>query len=195
MQTVIFVPGILDDIGFVQSMLVRLWCLRGVRGVTHVMPWAGPDNYPALEAKLLARIDALTTNGNRVVLIGASAGATAVINAYRARRKQVSAVLMMCPKINDSTNIGAKFLKKNPSFLTSIKQEEIAQAQLTAEDKARFVIFVSPRDGVVNPHDSLIAGVKTCQLAPLRHNAAILHGLSFGFGQLKRELLRIAEGS
>ena len=193
MYKLIYVPGIGDDIGFVQSTLVRLWRLRGVVGITHVMPWDGPSEYDVRAKRLLKLISAENRSGKQVVLVGASAGASAVINAYLAERPSVAAVVLICPKINDSTNIGAKILKKNPTFLTSMQQTGNILNNLTAADKARIAIFLSPRDGLVARRDGVIPGVKTYQLAPLRHNAAILYALTFGFGQLKSELQKITD--
>lgn len=189
---IIYVPGILDDIGHVQSTLVRTWRLQGVRGHTHVMPWLGPEDYVAKEKKLLTYTDTLLKQGHRVSLMGASAGATAVLNVYHKRQQEIKSVALICPKVNDSTNIGSKILDKNPSFLTSIQLEENIQAELSDRDKKRMVILVSPRDGLVSRADSLISGVPTFQLPPLRHNAAIFYAISIGFPRIKATLNRLA---
>ncbi len=96
---VIYVPGILDDIAHVQSTLVRLWRLHGIYGHAHTMPWLGASDYPAKARRLLAAIDRLHDQGHRISLVGASAGASAVLNAYVERREVVSGVAIICPKI------------------------------------------------------------------------------------------------
>lgn len=189
--TAIYVPGLGDNLGYVQSNLVRLWRFRGLQGTTHIMPWAGLEVYSTKAQRLEKLIDSLAVNDRRIVLIGASAGGTAVINAYCARRNKVAVVMLICPKVNNSTNIGAKLIEKNPAFLTSLQQEEIAQAHLTASDKQKFVIFISPRDGLVQKTESLIPGVIVHELAPVRHTLAILYALSFGFAKLRAEVKRI----
>ena len=189
--TAIFVPGIADDIGYVQSTLVRLWRFRKLSGQTHVMPWAGSGNYDAAAERLDKHVGRLHNQGKSVVLVGASAGATAVLNAYCANRDKIVAVILICPKVNDSTNINDAILKKNPAFKTSIELAEKNQPTLTAEDRQRFSIFISPRDGLVSKVDSLIPQVPTSLLVPLRHNLAILYALLFGFGRLRAEVTRI----
>ena len=177
---VIYVPGIMDDVAYVQSTLVRLWRRHDVIGHTHSMPWVGAADYPAKARRLIALIDRLHAQGHTVSLVGASAGASAVLNAYYERLDVINGVVLICPKINNSNNVGLKITAKNPSFIQSLKVLEVRLPQLTDGAKQRLILLLSPRDGLITREDSLITGVHEQMLPSLRHNAAILYCLSFG---------------
>lgn len=188
---IIYVPGILDDIGHVQGTLVKLWRLRGVRSYTHSMPWVGEPDITAKQSRLHDLIEEVAALGQRVYLVGASAGASAVLNAYVDNRTKVDGVCLICPKVNNADNVGSKISKKNPSFIQSLDILEGNLAKLNKNDKSKIITFLSPRDGIVPHQDSKIPGVAENSLPPLRHNVAILYALTFGFSKILRELSRI----
>lgn len=189
---VIYVPGILDDIANIQSSLVRHWRIYGVHPHTHVMPWLGEPDYIASKLRLYRKIESLHQPGNIVTLVGASAGASAVLNAYIELPDQVSGVVLLCPKINNADNIGTKLLSKNPSFFDSMIDLNHNLDKLTAEQKTKIVSFLSPRDRMIPYEDSTIPGVRERTLPAFRHNAAIVYAISLGSRQLVRELKRFA---
>lgn len=180
----IYIPGILDDVGHVQSCLIRLWALHGVRGKMHVMPWAGKGAYTVKEAKLLAVIDHYVSAGHSVSILGASAGATAALNVLLARPGVIDSVILICPKINNSRNVNPQLVQKNPAFMESLLQLEAAMPALTPTMKQKIAIFVSPADGTVTLADSKIDGVVTRQLPAFKHSVAILYAISIGFRKI-----------
>lgn len=190
---ILYVPGILDDVAHVQSTLVKLWRVHGVRGGTHVMPWRGQQDYEKSLKSLLSRIDRIRARGHQVSLVGASAGATAVLNAYFERLGKIETVILICPKIHNRDNISTKLVKRNPSFMDSLRLLEKQLPNLSMTDKSAIFSFVSPSDGLVPYADSAIEGVEESTLPPLRHNAAILYALSFGFVEILPKLKRNAE--
>lgn len=185
---VIYVPGIMDDVAYAQSTLVRLWRIYNLVGLTHSMPWTGAADYPAKAQRLLALIDSLHAQGRTVSLVGASAGASAVLNAYHDRLDVINGVVLVCPKINNSDNIGSEIETKNPSFIQSMNVLEVRLPQLTDANKQRIISLLSPRDGLVPREDSFIAGVTEQRLPPLRHNSAIAYAITFGFKKVADQL-------
>lgn len=191
---VIYVPGILDDIYHVQSMLVWLWRFRGIHGHCHETPWTAKDYEPRLQ-ELLAQIDKYKYQGHLVSLIGASAGASGVLNAYAARRDSITGLIYICAKINAPETVSDKTYNKNPAFKTSLYKLQDNLKKLTSEDKAKMHSFYSPGDGTVPYEATVIEGVKESKLPPLRHGRAILYSLSFGSGQLLKPLKDLASES
>lgn len=192
---VIYVPGIADDIGKVQSRIVKLWRFQGVQPETYVIPWAGKNNYDDSKRVLNKRIQMLVSRGDKVSLVGASAGGCAVMNAYLENPSQVSGVAMICPKLINADNIGKRIVSKNPAFKQAMEELQIRLNSLTESSKRDLVSFISPRDGLVSYHDSAIVGVKEVRLPGLRHNLAILYTLTFGSRRLIKELRRIADSA
>ncbi len=185
---IIYVPGIQDDLFHAQSLIIKFWRLFGVCGHCHPLPWAGQGDYATKAATLLARIDDYVAAGHRVSLVGASAGASAVLNAYAARRTAVSGVAYICAKINRPETVSAETLGENPAFKTALALLQANLQTFDAADKSRFYSFYSVKDGTVAYADTRVNGVRESKLAPLGHGLAIIYCLTFGFPKLLRVL-------
>jgi len=190
---VIFVPGILDDIYHAQSALIESWRLHGVHGHCHEVPWAGPEAWEPKFQRLLDKIDKYKKQGHLVSLIGASAGASAVLNAYVERRNDITGLVYICAKINAPETVEEKTYRENPAFKTSLYALQDNLKELTPEDKAKMHSFYSPGDTRVPYEATVITGVEEIRLPALRHGRAILYGLSVGAGQLLAPLRELAE--
>ena len=177
---VIYVPGIADNIYHVQSLLVRTWRWSGVYGHCHEMPWLGPVSYDLKFQSLLDEIDKYSAEGHEVALIGVSAGASAVLNAYVARPDTIKGVVLLCPKINYPETVSQKTYARNPAFKESLHQLQGNLAKLTAHQKKRILMCYSPSDGTVPYEASVIPGVQERRLLSLRHPRAIIYGITFG---------------
>lgn len=177
---VIYVPGILDDIYHGQSTLIESWRLHGVHGHCHEMPWAGAEAYEPKLQRLLDEIDKHRQKGHLVSLIGASAGASAVLNAYVERRDSITGLVYICAKINAPETVEEKTYRENPAFRTSLQALQSNLKKLRAADKAKMHSFYSPGDGRVPYAATVIPGVEETILPKLRHGRAILYSLSFG---------------
>lgn len=180
----IYIPGILDDVYRIQSALVATWRLRGVRSHCHVIPWAGSEAWKPKFKRLLSEIDKYSAQGHRVSLVGASAGASAVLNAYLARRDKVSGVVYICAKINDPETVGAKTYAENPAFKTSLYRLQDNLPKLRAADKAKMLSLYSPADKTLSHAATVIPGVREKQLPRLKHGKAILYSLGPGAGTI-----------
>ncbi len=188
---VIYVPGILDDIYHIQSLLVKVWRLYGVHGHCHSMPWAGSENYQPKLQRLLDRIDEYAAQDYQVSLIGASAGASAVLNAYSERRAKISGVIYVCAKINAPETVSPKIYAANPAFKISLEQLQTTLTRLTPTDKTKLRSYYSPGDGVVPHAATVISGVAESRLPALRHGQAIVYSLTLGAPRLIRHLKQL----
>jgi len=190
----IYVPGILDDIYHVQSVAVATWRLHGVEGHCHEIPWAGPEAWQPKFERLLAKIDQLTAQGYAVGLVGASAGASAVLNAYAERPDQITGVVYICAKINASQTVSSKTYADNPAFKTSLAQLQKNLTRFSSADKAKMLSLYSPADKSVPHSATVIPGVQEQQLPALSHSKAILYSLTpgasivIGFFKRQREV-------
>lgn len=188
---IIYVPGIKDDFYKGQSVVVWFWWLWGVRGHCHAMPWFGQEAYEPKFARLLAQIDRYLEAGQIVSLVGASAGASAVINAYHARPGKINGVVTICPKINHPETVRESLHKSNPAFKTSLANLQVVLLTLTDHDKRKFLTVYSPGDDGIPYEDTVIPGVAEHKLPSLTHGYAIVYALTFGarylIGFLKKQ--------
>lgn len=188
---VIYVPGILDDI-YHQSWAVKAWRLHGVHGHTHLMPWAGPGDYGPKMQRLLDEIDRYRAQGHKVSLVGASAGASAVINAYVERKSDITGVVYFVAKIQAPETVSDRVYAENPAFRTSMDQLQTNLKKLTASDKAKMHSFYSPGDNYVPYEATVIEGVEEDRLPPLHHGRAITYALTLGAPKLLAPLKKLA---
>ena len=189
---VFYVPGILDDKFHVQSALVATWRLYGISSHTHPMPWAGDETYEPKLKRLLAAIDTRLAEGHRVSLVGASAGASAVINAFVERPEKITSLVYICGKINRPESIGQELLNKNPAFKTAMQVLQKNLRKLTADDKRAILSLYSPADTTVPHTDTQIIGVKEQPLPKLGHGWAIIYSLTVGAPTIINHLKRQA---
>ena len=188
---VIYVPGIGDNIWHIQSMAIRTWRLYGVRGHFHAMPWAGQESLKPKFKRLLNKIDKYASQGHKVSLVGASAGASAVLNAYVAQPDKINGVVLICPKINSPETVSKKTYRENPAFKESLELLQINLPKLTTQDKATKIIsYYSPADGSISYAGSVIPGVPERRLPAIRHGYAIAYALTFGAHNFIRFLKR-----
>lgn len=191
---VIYVPGIGDNIWHVQSLAVRIWRLYGVWEHFHAMPWFGQESFAPKFQRLLDEINGYVAQGHKVSLAGASAGASAVLNAYVAAPDKINGVVLICPKINGPETVSKKTYRNNPAFKESLELLQLNLPKLTAQDKATKILsYISPADGSVSYAGSAIPGVPEKRLPAIKHGYAIMYALTFGAYGLIRFLKSRAE--
>lgn len=191
---VIYVPGIGDD-SFGQGLYVKLWRFYGVHGHLYEMPWEGDEAYESKFKRLLAEIDRYKAAGHLASLIGPSAGACAVLNAYVERKDSITGLIYVCAKINAPETVSDKLYAKNPAFKTALYALEDNLKKLTPADKAKMHSFYSTGDHYVPYAATVIPGVEEGKLPPLRHGQAIIYSVTFGARQLLRPLKRLAKNN
>lgn len=185
---VIYVPGILDNIYHVQSLAVGTWRLYGVYGHCHEVPWAGSEAWEPKLQRLLAEIDRYTSRGHAVSLVGASAGASAVINAYVERSDKIHRLIYICAKINAPETVSDKTYAENPAFKASLESLQANLKKLASADKAKMLSLYSPVDKTVPHAATIIPGVVERRLPRLSYGKAIVYSLTLGAYELLRFL-------
>lgn len=156
------------------------------------MPWAGQEAFGPKFQRLLKEINNYAGQGHTVSLVGASAGASAVLNAYVAAPDKINGVVLICPKINGPETVSKKTYRQNPAFKESLELLQINLPKLTAHDKATKILsYISPADGSIPYAGSVIPGVPEKRLPAVRHGYAIVYALTLGAPGLIRFLKRL----
>ncbi|HVC36133.1 MAG TPA: alpha/beta hydrolase [Candidatus Dormibacteraeota bacterium] len=177
---IIYVPGLGDDLYRLQSLAIKLWRLWGVNGHTHPMPWSSDETFDSKLARLLTEVDRYLDQGHNVSLVGASAGASAVLHAYAQRRTKIAGLVYLCGKINHPQTVSKHSYSQNPGFKQSLETLPKALEQLGTKDRSKIMSLYSIKDGSVPYRDTLIDQVLESRLPALRHPYAILWAITFG---------------
>jgi hypothetical protein len=181
---VIYVPGIKDDAFYIQSLLIQCWRLWGIRPVMFTMPWLGEEEFEPKLSRLISKIDDYIHRGYRVSLVGASAGASAVLNAYAKEKGKIQSVAYICGKVNHLDSVSRRTYIRNPAFRTSMQQLQSTISHFDGRDKRALSSFYSPADETVPHADTIIEGIMEQKLPSLGHSFAILYCLSIGSRKL-----------
>jgi pimeloyl-ACP methyl ester carboxylesterase len=176
----IFVPGLGDHMPTVQRWAVRTWSWYGVETELFRMNWADNVTWETKFQHLLQRIDRLSKQGKQVGLVGASAGAAAVINAYAARPDTVSGVICIAGKINHPETIGERYRRQNPSFIACAEATPAALASLGRSERRRIQCRYALFDETVRTVDSIIPGAHNRRVFSFGHALTIGSQLTFG---------------
>jgi pimeloyl-ACP methyl ester carboxylesterase len=179
---VIYVPGLGDSDKLTgQRLLVSTWRLWGVKPYVCQMKWGDGEAFAPKFERLLALIDTLAAGGNKVSLVGVSAGAGTTINAFAARKDKVNGVVCICGKVNNPQSIGGRYRSENPAFVKSAEQVQPSLDKLDfkldrTRVQSRYAIF----DGVVTREDSQLAGGVNKTVPGIGHVFTIATQLLFG---------------
>ncbi len=186
----IYVPGLGDQNPKGQRQLISLWRYWGVEAELFQMNWADQEPWPPKLGRLLKRIDDLLASNRNVGLIGASAGAGAVINAYAARKDKVVGCVLIAGKVNRPNTIGSSYRHKNPSFVSSAQDSVLALQSLNADHRQRILSRYALADETVYKPDSRISGAKNQMVPSIGHFFTIATQLTLGAPSFIRFLKR-----
>lgn len=190
---IIYVPGLGDQNPNRQRAIVKTWRWWGVTAELFQMNWADDVAWDTKFNKLLQRIDELIDAGSKVGLVGASAGSSAVINAYAARTTKIVGVVSIAGKINRAHKIGDGYRRKNPSFVDSAEACRDALASIGPKDRKRILSRYGLADEVVYKPDSRVDGAVNRLVPMVGHVPVIATQLLFGAPGFIRFLKRQAK--
>lgn len=174
----IYVPGLGDQNTRGQDAAVNSWQKQGVKAHYFALGWADGKSFAPKFDRLLVKIDELINQGNSVSLVGSSAGASAVINAY-AKRPEVHAVILISGKINNPESIGRKIYDLNLAFKDSVYMVKESLARLRPEQIKRIMSIHPLYDGYVPVADTIIPGAVEKRVLVVGHVFGIFYTLAF----------------
>jgi pimeloyl-ACP methyl ester carboxylesterase len=147
----------------------------------HEMPWMDSATFAPKLEQLLRLIDRLHEQGCAVSLVGASAGAGAVLNAFAARKDKVGGVVCLAGKINNPDTIGNAYRRRSPSFLESALEVQFSLDKLDVDtDRKRIMSRYAIFDGIVPRQDSILIGGINKAVPSLGHGVTIISQLLLG---------------
>lgn len=178
---VIFVPGLgdrLPPLVHLQREALRTWRTLGVRTTMFRVRWSSDASFEDRLDRLDEMIERYEQRGERVALMGASAGAGAVLAAF-ARRRSIVAVVIIAGKFLDPDDVLKPVLEHNAPFAQSLSTVPDILAELGPDDRSRILSLRSARDGVVDDEDTLLEGAVNETMRVVGHVIAIGYALMF----------------
>jgi pimeloyl-ACP methyl ester carboxylesterase len=177
---IVYLPGLGDDtFGPAQTKLLKLWKVYKLNAHYHYIGWADGEAFAPKLERILAAIDK-HAKGQTVSLVGTSAGASAALNAYAARKDVIHSVVCICGKLrNPQTIVPARF-KQNPAFQDSLTLLPSSLATLTSADRKKILSIRPLKDNMVPPADTFIEGARTALVPTAGHGLSILYALTIG---------------
>jgi pimeloyl-ACP methyl ester carboxylesterase len=190
MHYVVYVPGLGDHNTKGQARLLGAWRLWGVKPVLVHMLWADKQPFAPKLERLLAKIDELAADGNAVSLVGASAGASAALAAFAARKDNVHKVILLCGEVKVGVRIKQSYQDENPAFVESMNMLGATLGQLGDSERARIRSYHPIFDETVPVGDTKIDGVASKRMCIVGHPFGIGYGLTIGAPAICRWLKR-----
>ncbi len=177
-QRVIYVPGLGDRRSYGQRTIVKFWRLFGLQAHYFPLGWADSEAFEPKLSRLLEKIDEVKKPGAKVYLVGVSAGASAVINAF-ARREQVDGVVLICGKIQHPETINPRYFQRNPAFKESIYLVSDSLSKLSQKDRAKIMSIHPLYDQTVPISHTIIPGAREKTVFSVGHIMSIFYVIMF----------------
>ena len=165
----IYIPGLGDHKSSGQQMIVNTWKWWGVTSELFQINWADGEQWDPKFERLLACIDRASFASKDVGLVGASAGATAVINAFHARKSSIVGVVLIAGKINHPETISQSLTQKNVAFGPAAQRASAALAKLSKGERSRIMSRYALFDPIVPAADSHVPGARNCVQPTIGH--------------------------
>jgi pimeloyl-ACP methyl ester carboxylesterase len=175
---VIYVPGLGDSRDFGQDNAIKKWKKFGLDAHYFPLGWSDQEKFEPKLKKLLAKIDEFTAQGHLVSLIGVSAGASAVLNAY-ARRPEVTGVVLVGAKVQNPQSIGQETFDENPAFKDSMFMVADSLESMGPEKISRILSIHPLYDGRVPVADTRIPGAVEKTVPVIGHMLGIFYVIAF----------------
>lgn len=169
----IYVPGLGDHRTLGQDKAVEDFSKYGLDITYHAVGWAH-GNFDTKLKNLHKLIDELHDGADEIVLMGASAGAGAVLNAYQHNKEKVRAVICISGKIQNPDNVSEKIYEHSPAFKQSLDMLQNTLASLTTEDKAKILTTHAFYDMLIPAKETRIPGTKAITIPIIGHVPGII---------------------
>lgn len=173
-----------------QRLALKLWRRRRLERYLFQMRWASDEPYENKQRRLLRLIDRLHGEGKQVSLVGASAGASAAVNAFAARPETIAGIVCICGKLAHPETISAETYRRNPPFERSMELLPANLERLGPAGRSRILSLKPLADESVPPADTYVADARTGTLPMYGHVTGIAYALTLGSGRIIRFLRR-----
>lgn len=183
----LYVAGLGDEHARGQDRAVADFARHGLDLSYEPVHWGDKELWIPKEKRLVSRIDDLyEESGKSLVLIGSSAGASAIFNAGEQRADKVACFVSICGKILRPGSLEGNDFEQNPAFRESLKKLPLSIAKLEATHHDRVLSLRPYWDGRVPVADTKIGYGQEIRIPMVGHVASIAFALVFMKPQITR---------
>lgn len=143
---IIYVPGLNDQNPFsklITNTLPLFWKQHGFTGHIITPHWSQGKSFEPKLKRIIKKIDELAETEDPISLIGQSAGGSAVLNAFCARKSVLTGVVNVVGRLRAGENVRPSLewaTRKSPAFKESVTLfEKENEPKLTREDRKRIL--------------------------------------------------------
>jgi pimeloyl-ACP methyl ester carboxylesterase len=186
----VLVFGLDDDKHNLYGLLAPLWKRQQVHLYPIRVGWRDGGGYSKKQQAVLDLVDRLRASGERVGLVGISAGASLVVNVYRLR-PQLAGVVAVCGALRLPRHLPPRFagsVNSSAAFRESLEICEKSQRQLTA-DQLEHIMVVEPWLDFVPVSTMRLLGAKRQGIASVNHSISIVAAMLL----YRRRMIRFLE--
>jgi pimeloyl-ACP methyl ester carboxylesterase len=193
MKKIVVVTGLGDD-GKPTALATTGWKKQGLAPIIFVPRWDNNEGVAPKLTKLRKLIDR-ESKGEKIFLLGISAGASLAMNAFIKRPNKVEKMVSVCGRLRlgwSRDKISRKLQEetlKHLAFKESVEMVEKNIEKLTEGDRKR-ILTISARlgDELIPLSTSQLAGAKNVFVSGLGHVLAIASAMTVEFEEIRRFL-------
>lgn len=189
----IYVPGLGDQRSLGQISAIKAWRSVGVKAEYYAVGWADGEPFEPKMRRLKELVDKRFAEHGPVVLMGASAGASAVLNVAAAMPKKIRAIVSICGFVRNA-NLQDQVFADNPAFGDSMRL--LPASLLFLEQRAIPILSVnSVHDKRVPRVNTQIPGAQSITMPMVGHVQTIAYSITLGKHRIARFIHRTAQSS
>lgn len=161
------------------NFISKLWGHFGVKIHVFTPGWADGQLFEPKLQRLTQQINYLVDQGFAVSLVGISAGASAVLNAYVEGKDKIHKVIFICGKLLNPQTVNTSYYIKNPAFKDSLLMVQKNIASLAKMDTDRMMSIYPIFDNTVPVRDMKLPEVHLKLIPTLFHIPSIYLAITF----------------
>lgn len=179
LHKVIIIPGLGDNGTRPIELATNHWRRHGLEPYIHLVGWRdGEKSFEPKLKRLLKLVDSFIKTGDRLSLVGTSAGGSAALNVFALRKNRVHRIVNVCGRLRVGPETGFRSFsnqsKTSSSFAESVRCSEKVQKSFSDNDKKRIMTVKAMfGDEFVPPETVTIEGAKNIEIPTIEHMLSI----------------------
>lgn len=177
---VIYVPG-LNDQRKIYELVVDRWSIYGIIPHVHRVGWHDGEHFASKLKKLVSEVDRYLHEGNKVSLVGGSAGGSAVLNTLL-EKPEVNAVVNLCGRLRAGVNVFPSLQlasRNSPAFKESVLLFESREPKMSIKLRQKVLNLIPIWDEVVPKTTVPVKGATNRTLPSVEHMLSGFIGMTF----------------
>lgn len=176
---VIYIPG-LNDQRKSYELVVDRWSLYSVVPHVHRVWWHDGEPFKPKLKRLLDKVDGYLGKGDKVSLVGGSAGGSAVLNAL-VEEPRINAVINLCGRLRAGDKVFPSLdlaARNSDAFKASVIQFESKEPKMTPSQRQKVLCLIPIYDEIVPKSTASLKGATNKTLLSVEHMMSGLLGMT-----------------